>query len=113
MSRVNMIVQSRGNGLVKKFDDEAIAEWHQKCSDFRDHVGENKMTGGAFVVGETMDEDGFLPLMCLRGDSLTLSVAIRALIIAWIGQAKAEDNPLTKDEVVEMVASAMGDGGME
>lgn len=101
------LIRARQAGVLRTMDEADVKEWHKRCGDFRDAVGDAQLTGGAFVVGETHDQEGFIPLVCVRGDVTTLAAAVRGVMFAWMAQGKAQGTPVTRERVAEIAAQAI------
>ena len=104
--RERSLVIARGSGLLKPWSAADIETWHRRCTEFRDSVAAAKMTGGAFVLGETPERTGLLPIVCARGDSFTLEAAIAGLFVAWAAQRRAEGLPVDLPAVATLAENA-------
>lgn len=105
-------VAARGQGVLRAWTDADLAKWHRQCAAFRDDVAADKLTGGAFVVAENIDQSGLVPCVSARGNAYTLEAVIMGLCAAWARQRKAEGLPVDYDAVTELMVSALQGAGV-
>lgn len=105
-------IVARGQNVLRPWTEAEVKEWQAKAGAFRDSVAEAKLTGGAFVVAESPDQGGVMPLMCVRGNSTTLESAIGGLIGAWATQRRHEGLPVNKEAIAELVIQGMAASGV-
>jgi hypothetical protein len=105
MSNVyELIREAREAGVLRTWTPEEVQRWQRECGAFRDRLAAERLTGGAFVVGESAA--GVVPLVCARGNSTTLGAAIAGLVAAWCAQRRIEGKPVGMPDVADLIANA-------